>query len=237
MQNQTYPRARLFYSRAWIYFSLALLIILLGFFPSYFTKLDSTDKAHHFHGISATLWLCLLILQPLLYRLGLMQWHRILGWTSLVVVPLVIAGGLLMVHIMLSSMSVYPPDIPYQLAFIDFFVLSQFLLFYLLAIRNRKNTQLHARYMACTVFGPLIPAITRALFHIPVIDSFTKSLNISYILVEIALIILLFDDKRSGKIRTPYVLALILMAVQHILMNFIHRVSFWRTLMDGYAGW
>lgn len=233
--NET-AKQKTFYGNAYLYFTLALSVTIVGFFPSYFKQLKATDSIHHFHGITATLWMLLLIIQPLLYRMGKMKWHRKVGKVSFVLVPLIIAGGLNMIHIMLIGKANYPPMEPYRLAFIDFTVLPQFLLFYSLAIVNRKEIQYHARYMACTILGPLIPAITRLLFLFPVIDSFNKSLNLSYVIIEIVILRLLLDDKRSGKIRLPYVLALVLFSVEHLLMNFAAQWEWWRSLMDAYAG-
>jgi len=223
-----------FYSRAYIYFGLAFLITIAGFFPSYFSRLSETGGAHHFHGITATLWMLLLVVQPLLYRLDKIEWHRMLGRTSFLLVPLIVIGGLIMVHMMLNDER-YPGNMAYQLGFIDFFVIIMFVMFYVLAIKNVRDTQYHARYMVCTIFGPIIPALTRLLFFIPYVDSFGKSLNISYILVEIVLILLILDDKRRGRIRLPYILALGLMAVQHLMMNFAGNWAWWQWLMDLYG--
>lgn len=229
--NTTVP----FYSRAYIYFGLAFLVTIAGFFPSYFGRLSETSGAHHFHGITATLWMLLLVVQPLLYRMNRIEWHRILGRTSFLLVPLIVIGGLIMVHMMLNNER-YPGNLAYQLGFIDFYVIIQFVLFFVLAIKNVRDTQYHARYMVCTIFGPIIPALTRLLFVLPFVDSFSKSLNISYILVEIVLILLILDDKRRGRIRLPYILALGLMAVQHLLMNFAGNWGWWQWLMDLYGG-
>jgi len=177
----------------------------------------------------------LLIIQPWLYRTGNMKWHRVLGRSSFVLVPLIFVSGLNMIHLMLTNLENYPPVIPYQLAFIDFTVLPLFVLFYSLAIIHRKKVQLHSRYMVCTIIGPLIPAVTRMLFIIPAIDSFDKSLNISYVIMEIVLLILLYDDKCSGKIRLPYLLALIVFLTDHLLMNFASQWAWWRSIMDTYA--
>lgn len=226
---------KIFYGNAYLYFILAAVVTIFAFFPSYFNRLTSTDNAHHFHGITATLWLVLLIIQPFLYRAGNLRWHRMIGKISFVLVPLIIISALNMVQIMLINKASYPPNIPDRLAFIDFATLVQFLLFYLLAIYKRKEIQLHARYMVCTVLGPLIPALTRLLFRLPGIDNFNKSLNISYIIIEIVLILLLLDDKRSGKIRLPYLLAIILFVVQHLLMNFVAEWEWWIKLMETFA--
>lgn len=228
-------KKKLFYRYSYLYFSFAAAVTVFAFFPSYFNKLRATDPAHHLHGITATLWMILLIIQPFLYQAGKLKWHRQIGKISFLLVPLIILSALNMVHIMIIRKDSYPPLIPYQLAFIDFATLIQFLLFYILAIYKRKKIHLHARYMACTVLGPLIPALTRLLFRFPFIDSFNSSLNISYVIIEIVLILLLLDDKRTGKIRLPYVLALILFSVQHLIMNFISRIDWWTRLMDNFA--
>ena len=229
-------RTSVFYKNAYLYFILAALITVFAFLPSYFQRLDKTDSGHHLHGIAAMLWIIMMIAQPLLYRKKLMIWHKRIGKFSFVLVPIFILSGLNMVYAMLLAKDNYPPQLPYQLAFIDFFTLIMFVAFYVLAIFHRRNVQLHARYMVCTVLGILIPAITRFLFYFPFIDSFNKSLNASYLIVEVILLMLLFDDKRSGKIRAPYVIAMILFSIQHFLMNFAKDWEWWRQLMDAFSG-
>jgi hypothetical protein len=130
----------------------------------------------------------------------------------------------------------YPGFIAYQLTYIDFYVISTFLLFYILAIKNVRNTHYHARYMACTVFGVLIPALARLLRIVPGITIFSQTLHISYILVEVTILLLILDDKRKGKICLPYVLALVFMIIQHLTMHFAAEWEWWRSQMDLYAG-
>lgn len=224
-----------FYSRAYIYFGLAFLVTVAGFYPSYFGRLTETGAAHHFHGITASLWMLLLVVQPLLYRLEKMNLHRLSGRVSFLLVPLVVIGGLVMVNMMLNNEN-YPPGLAYKLAFIDFFVIITFVMFYVLAIKNVSNTQYHARYMACTVFGPLLPALGRLFPNIGLVDNLIISLDISYFVMEAVIILLILDDRRQGSIRLPYVLALALMVTQHILMHFVHDWTAWQWLMDFYAG-
>lgn len=226
-----------FYKNAYLYFMFAMAITLFAFMPSYFTRLGKTDAAHHFHGITASLWMLLLIVQPLLYRLGRFTWHRHVGKFSFVLVPLIIIGGLNMVSIMIRNQQQYPPNVVYQLAFIDFVTLFLFLLYFVLAMVHRHQVQLHARYMVCTVLGPLIPAVTRLLFIFPVVTSFDRSLNISYLLIEFTLVLLLLHDKRSGKIYKPYAVAMGAFLVQHGLMNFASGWLWWRQAMDLFAHW
>lgn len=221
------------YPHAYLYFLLAVGITVAAFFPSYFQRLSHTDTTHHFHGITATLWLFMLVIQPFLYKNGLLKWHRQLGKFSFLLAPLLVVSSFIMIRSMLLSKDNYPPIIPYQLAFIDFFTVSLFIYFYTSAIIYRGKLQLHARYMVCTVLGPLIPALTRFFFiFLPFIDSFNKSLNLSYVVVEIILLLLIRDDKRKGAIQRPYVVAMVLFVLQHLLMNFASGWTWWRSLMD-----
>lgn len=228
--NMPEQEKSLFYKNAYLYFLIAFLVTIAGFFPSYFNRLTEMGAAHHFHGITATLWMLILVIQPLLYRYDKIETHRWIGRSTVFLVPLIIIGGLIMVHMMVNNERY--GAMAYQLGFIDFFVLSQFLLFYVLALKNVRNTQYHARYMVCTIFGPIIPALTRLLFNVPWIDTFSKSLHISYLLVEIVLVLLILDDRRRGKIRLPYLLALGLMVIQHITMHYAANWEWWRELMD-----
>jgi hypothetical protein len=223
-----------FYSRAYIYFGMAFLVTIAGFWPSYFSRLGKTSVFHHFHGISATLWMLLLVVQPLLYRMDKIEWHRMSGKVSFLLVPLIVIGGLIMVHMMLNDER-YPAFLAYKLSFIDFFVIITFVMFYVLAIKNVRDTQYHARYMACTVFGPLLPALGRLFPNIGLVDNLVISLDVSYFVIEAVIILLILDDRRRGKIRLPYVLALGLMVTQHIIMHFIADWSWWQWLMDLYG--
>lgn len=221
------------YPHAYLYFLLSMGVTVLAFFPSYFQRLSHTDASHHFHGITATLWLVMLVVQPFLYTKGLLRWHRQLGKFSFLLAPLLVWSSFIMIKTMLMGKDNYPPLIPYQLAFIDFFTVSLFFYFYAQAIINRRKLAFHARYMVCTVLGPLIPALTRFFFiFLPFIDSFNKSLNLSYGVVEVILFLLIWNDKRRGGIEKPYFIALILFLLQHLLMNFASDWPWWRGLMD-----
>jgi hypothetical protein len=178
----------------------------------------------------------LLIVQPILYKRGKLALHRKLGKiASIILVPFLVLGGIKMIHVMMLNPAEYPPGETYQLAFLDVCSLIIFLLFFGLSMWHVKHIHLHARYLACTVLTILPPAITRLLFHIPWFDSFSKTLNGSYIAVEIVLIILLIDDKRSGKIRAPYIVALSVFALLNIILNYTNSWLWWKSWMDSFA--
>ena len=232
------PAARRFvlYPYAPWFFALAILVTIVGFSHSYFGRFGQVSIYHHIHGASAGGWMLLLILQPILYYRGYLKLHRRLGWiASFTLVPMLIVGGLKMMKAMFANAADYPPGLPYRLAYIDLYSLLFFVLTFVLAIRYGRNLHLHARYMVCTVLVVLPPAITRLLFLVPGFDTFNKTLNGSFVCVELVLLLLLLDDRRSGRIRKPYLVALALFALLHLTMNFAGDWTWWKQAMDRYA--
>ena len=147
------------YRQSAFYFLAVLLIAVAGFYPSYFSVLAKTDLVHHFHGITATAWMLLLIAQAWFIRSRRLQVHRLVGKISLLLVPLFLFSGILVIKSMLNSQSGFSLTFGKRLAWIDIITISNFALFYCLAIYYRKNVQLHARFMASTAILVLPPAL------------------------------------------------------------------------------
>jgi hypothetical protein len=55
--------------------------------------------------------------------------------------------------------------------------------------------------------------------------------------IYIVLILLLFDDRRSGGLRLPYVLAFGLFILMQFTMNFAANWQWWHEALDAYAGY
>ncbi len=215
------------YRNAFIYFALALLLAVIGFFPSYFGNLRNTDAVHHFHGIVATIWMLGLITQSWLIRERMISAHRTIGRMSLLVAPLFVISGLLVVHVMLTKNDEASLAFGERLAFIDIITMCYFSVAYSLAIRFRRKTQLHARYMASTAILLLPPTLVRVAGFIPGIDSFEAALHGSYFICEAIVAILLFDDYRHGGIRAPYLILLTVLVLQHVSFLVSPSFSWW----------
>jgi hypothetical protein len=194
------------------------------------------DIFHHIHGAIAGGWILVLMIQPLLYKHGKLALHRKIGkLAAYILFPLLILGGLKMIHSMLNSPGAYPPGAPNILAYLDFYSILMLLYFVYQAISKAKNLQLHARYICLTVLVMLPPAIARMLFIIPWFDSFNKTLNTSYAIIIIITGILLLDDKKKGSIYPPYKIGMCLFLIQLISLNFIGQWQWWAELMAKYA--
>ena len=225
------------YRNAYIYFSLAVLATIIGFFPSYFAKLRDTDAVHHFHGILASVWMIGLITQSWLMRQGMISAHRTVGKISLLVAPLFVISGILVVHAMLTSHDELSLAFGGRLAFIDIVTMCYFSAAYSLAIFHRRKVQLHARFMASTVVLVLPPVLVRLLgTFVPAIDSFETALHGGYFICEAIVAMLLLDDYRSGRVRAPYVFLLSILILQHLSFMVYPSPLWWNAVVSWIRG-
>jgi hypothetical protein len=214
-----------FYSNAYLWMIAVLVITIIGFFPGYFSRLGETDISHHIHGVTATLWLILVIVQPALYRFNNLKLHRALGWFSIVLASSVVMGGFLMMKVMMQNKGRYGvEDIEYYVAIFDAAMLLPFILFFILGFIFRKNIQLHARYMVCTAIFPLVAPTSRLLIQVG-ITSWEGFMTGSLIINEVIFIALIINDKIKGKFRLPYLLALLITIAIHVSSYFVPQTA------------
>ena len=225
------------YPYAAYYFGLALIVTWVGFSQSYFVRLNQVTIYHHIHGALAGAWILVLIIQPILYQRGQLELHRKIGRIAgYIIFPLLLLGGLKMIHSMLNSADAYPPGAVTRLAFLDFVSIILLICFFYQGISNAKQLQLHARNMSMTVLIMLPPAIARMLFLIPWFDSFDKTLNASYGMIVLILGLLLLDDHKKGKIYPTYVLGILGVSFMLISQNLVGDWQWWANWMAAYAG-
>jgi hypothetical protein len=219
-----------FYHLAPLYFFLLLLTALVGFFPSFYSKVGESRAVHQFHGGVATLWLLMLISQSWLIRARQLQLHRLMGRMSVVLAVLFVASGLMIVHDMLSNDSGFSKAFGPRLAFIDLSSILYFAFAYVMAIVYRRDMGLHARFMASTALPLLPPALARVLgsYVLPDGSTFAMALHLSFIAAELVVLVLLLDDRRRGKVRAPYLILLVVLLVQHASYDLSLKVGPWR---------
>jgi hypothetical protein len=207
------------YKHAYAYFLLALLIAIGGFYPSFFGRLGQTDPIRMFHGVTATVWLLMLIGQSWLYARRHMRLHRLIGRFSLVIVPLFLISGMLVLHDMLAGQQRgIVKAFGTMLGFLDLTSILYFAWTYWMAIAYRNRLQLHARYMASTATLLLPPALARLMagLDLPFITSFMAGIHASYFATELVVLALLLSDLRNGGIKKPYVILLAFTLLQHL---------------------
>lgn len=176
-------------------FWLVLGLIFWGFYKSYFGQFPSFDgikKIHHFHALMFLCWVAFLIIQPILIRKKQIEWHRMIGKASYVLVPmLLISVALVVRNEQLRAKNLL--SLTFQVSDMSFF-----LLMYGLAIYNIHRTPFHIRYMVMTILPFINPAVSRISEGFPTV------------LISLVIIIgLLIFERFRTKVYRPLLVGLV----------------------------
>ena len=241
------------YKRGIAYWYLLLIpLIGWGFYQSYFTTLF-TPRASiiHVHFVFMMIWAAMLVTQPFLIRYKKLAIHRTIGKISYVVMPLLLITGFFLIrfvyyrdlnHLNLQvrqgSGQPNSSQIVQQVADntrIILFYLFWLGFFYFRAIRNRRTTSVHARYMVAASLTMIGPTVDRILFFTFGIEKFFGVIpqeSLSFLLQDIILAGLLIYDYRNKKpIKTLWICLLVYLVGQ-FLYFFVKGKDFWETFVS-----
>lgn len=218
------------FGNAGYYFLGLVILILLGFWNSYFSQMGSWatefNAYFHFHSALAFAWVLMVIIQPVLIKKGQVQLHRSIGKLSYLLMPLIFLSVILLVHSR-HTLGEERLDMRLLTPFKDLIVLG---VAYFIAIRYRKTTAIHARGMIATGIVFIEPALIRLIRNytdLPLPYLFT-------ILTVYAILIGLMIAERKAK-RGRWVFPLILGL--YIVLHGI-RISGLRIgLLERFAEW
>jgi hypothetical protein len=213
-------------------FCLLLLVSIVGFWESYFSKIGSAHLTHHAHALAMLAWVLLLITQAWLIRTRRNGHHRALGRWSLLLAPLVVGTGL-WVNFHFMGRTRDPDRLSAALLSLNWFgwfLPLAFALLYGLAIAHRRRADLHARYMSATALVFLIPGAARAAenYLTPVIGWAPSFLHWMFVPLVIVLW-LWWQDRQAGKPTRPWALVSALWAFNLGAWVVLPHVGWWRT--------
>lgn len=225
-KRQQFPKAHL-----WLL--IPFFFTLAGFWFSYWSKFTEVPFRHHAHGLTATAWYILLIIQPWIYNRKSLKLHKQVGF-----IGLILAGG-----VVFSALQVIPYNIKsglvdylkYGLSFYDFLAITGFVVSVIMAMFNARKIELHARWMISTAIWALQPALARLIFIPLFIASdgqppfeFITAIYLALAVMGIpVLIMIVLDYKRFNKIYTPYVFALCGTLVLTLLIKVMGTSQWW----------
>ena len=219
------------------WYLLALFpLAALAFWQSYLSQFTSASAEFHAHGLTATLWLVLLVFQSWTMGRDQRQAHRTIGTASLVLFPLFLMGGTGIFFGMADRFvagspfhAMYAPN----LVWLDVVGVSGFAYFYYQALRQRRKVHPHSRYMLATVVF-LLPPIFGRLSAIPLgvtgPEDFAKLGTGFQMANGLTAAIAFWLAFRSGKHGRPWALAGILTIVGAVLYQLIGELPAWRAL-------
>lgn len=223
------------FPKAHLWLIIPFIIAFIGFYFSYWSKFKEARFHQHLHGLTATAWYILIIVQPFLYQKSKMKLHREIG-----IVGLFLAGG-----VVFSAMQIIPNNLAlesisenlrYSFVFADFVFILGFSYSVIMAIIQKKEIDLHARYLMSTVFWVMLPALSRLIYFpllisygFPTPISFQGCVYISGGLILFVLFILLYlDFLKEKKIYRPYILVTITTIIVLITWDYFGHAEWWR---------
>lgn len=187
---------------------LFIPLVIIGFLKSYIGQLfDPKQSLHiliHLHFIVSALWVLLMIAQPLLIRFKRQALHRKAGKLSYLLFGLF---NLTLVPFIMGTFSYTFQKGSPTVLIATLFNLVLVNLFFILAIKHRKNIALHMRYMialALVFVSPPLGRIIMLWFQ----GSFAHFVHINFTLVNLLLLFLIFWDKTKQRNYQPYLLAI-----------------------------
>ena len=201
------------------YFMLLLIpLIFAGFYKSYIGQIpDFTENITiymHIHALIATAWIAMLIAQPLLILNKKTALHRAIGKLSYIVFPLLV----------LSFIPQIIRNIDQGQMLFLFYPLADgtlLVVFYSLAIYNRKKSPMHMRFMianALVFLGPTIGRIGPSLFE----WSLVVTQNVQYTIIYSILLGLILYDRANNSKYTPYLVAVGCYAVHQVVFYMVY---------------
>jgi hypothetical protein len=154
------------YRHAWKFIVGLLAATLFGFWRSYFSIISTAPLGFHIHGITASLWMLLLLAQSWTPHHGQIAVHRRLGQATFIALPLFGAGAMGVIHSM--AVGTVGGDPFYALwgaplAFIDWLAFGAVLYAVGMALRHRREARLHSAYMLSTALMLLSPVLGRVI--------------------------------------------------------------------------
>lgn len=231
------------------FFIVFLALTVWAFWPSYFSRLfEQPNIWFHAHGVALSLWLLMLVVQAQLIRTGRRSLHRNLGKLAYVLAPAVVVFSTVFVHQRIGArlpegMPVLPDAALTSLAL----MLGSLVAFAVCvgcALKFRRDSQVHARWMIASVFPLVTPVSDRliagylpsALGVLPRIGGSPALPLVGFVAADLILVALSWWDWRANRRVNVFPVALAVLILYHVGMLTLHRVPLWNAFCVWFLG-
>lgn len=234
------------YRYAWLVIAALIAATVLAFWPGYFSVLGAAPLAFHLHGATASLWMLLMVAQSWAIHHQQRALHRSLGLLTFAAVPLFLMGGLAVIQSMARATvaGADPFYAIYGARLGSYDTLSTLAFGYLsfMALKERRQVQLHARYMLATALllvGPVMVRITDRyvpglIIHGPQdFGLFATNLRVASVFVMGVAAWLYAANPRFGR---PWMIAGGVGVAQAVIFDSLSMTGVWRGMFAAIAG-
>jgi hypothetical protein len=183
-----------------------LLLAAAAFWPLYLSKSwAAIDRYTHAHAVLGTLWMLILVVQPVLILRGHRPAHRMAGRASLLVAIGFVVSGLLLTHFRVSRMTEAAFAKEGVYIYLPLAVAVLFAAACALGFRWRTSAQVHARFMLSTALLLVDPVVARIMFfYLPPLPSDHLYQGITFTMITAAMIYLVISLPRQAPGRNWY---------------------------------
>ena len=221
------------YNNSFFYFLSIVLFAIWGFWVTYFTRPPETvNSLEHIHGAAMFGWCLMLIVQSFLIRTQRRTVHRVIGKLSYLLAPLIVISTIMLAKYKLNVRGLTDEGL-YVLA-LQVFTLILFVVSYVQAMRNRKQPDVHARYMICTALTLLDPIFARVLLvnflHVPLESGVIQYLTYGFI--DLILLVLAFLDWNKSQRRDVFSPMLLLFIAMQAPVFFVLDMPAWTAFAE-----
>ena len=188
-------------------FSSGLLLLApVAFWPMYLSRnWAAIDRYTHAHAFLGTLWLLVLLFQPILILGGYRLAHRVVGRTSLFVALAFVLSSLLLTHFRVSRMTEAAFAKEGVYVYLPLAIAALFAAAVVLGIRWRVSAPVHARFMLSTGLLLVDPVVARIMFfYLPRLPSDELYQGITFTLIAAAMVYLVISLPRHALGRIWY---------------------------------
>jgi len=243
MNSESVPALLRYRNLHW-WMLLPFTISILGFSYSYFFALSQASFHQHVHGLSATLWYLLIIIQPwLMVHRGNAGTHRSLGIVGLVLAGLVAGSALTIIPKNIDNIEelaedgIFNPTFAYFATYLDLVLIALFLFSVTLAVLKIRKGQVadHVQWLLASVFFVLSPALIRLLLIATITLNAGEIEGIQFQTLVIPSLILMLVIigvyfYRFGSFKHPSFILLILSQLAMLLVGWVGDNETLRTL-------
>ncbi len=198
-------------------FALLGLSALAGFWKHYLAQLGTLalPALAHVHALLMAMWCVLLIVQPLLLRLGQRDRHRQLGRSAWLLAPAIVASSLALAVVMTRPAAGAPIEaFRYSLFFLQIATALLFGGCVAMALAQRRDAALHARWMVAGGITFIDPVFARVFSHLAPPGSTVADYG-SMLIADAVLLAVIIAERRSLRARWIFpAFALLMLAMQ-----------------------